>query len=526
MTGIETMRAMAKKIAVPFVEKIDDAMLDAVLVKIVPVDWARDRAVLPVRHGGTIRIATADPAAIQPLDDLGVLLRVEPLPLLAPREEILRAIEHCYFERDDGSRAAMSAMAEADGDETAAPRSDDLLRASANAPATQFINSILLDALKQRASDVHIEPFESKLRLRFRVDGFLYEQTAPPKQLEAAITSRIKVMAKLDIAEKRLPQDGMVKVRVGEREIDIRVSTVPVAEGERIVLRLLNREAMALPLTDLGMPEDILEQFKTLLQEPNGIILVTGPTGSGKTTTLYAALQQMDTEHRNILTIEDPIEYQLPDIGQIQVKPKIGLTFAQGLRHILRQDPDVVFVGEIRDQETAEIALRASLTGHLVFATLHTNDATSAIVRLGDMGLERYLISAAIRGVMAQRLVRKLCPHCRKPTGRARSPSAPHPDAERRGEPPRPTSEFIAVGCEKCLGGYRGRTGLYELLIADAEMQEAIRSNATAAALRELGLKRGMHTLSASGLDLVRRGETSMDELVRSVGTDILRPAM
>lgn len=501
MSNLDSIRALAKKFCLPLIETVDDALLDASLVATLPVDWARERAVLPVRHQGEVRILTADPTALHALDDLGVLLRVDPLPLLAPREEILRAIERCYTARDDGSRAAMSAMTEADGDEDAAPRSEDLLRASSNSPATQFINAILLDALKQRASDIHLEPFETRLRLRFRVDGILYEQPAPPKQLEAAITSRLKVMARLDIAEKRLPQDGMVKVRVGEREVDIRLSTVPVAEGERIVLRLLNRDSTTLPLTDLGMPGDILAQFKTLLQEPNGIVLVTGPTGSGKTTTLYAGLQQLDTKQRNVLTIEDPIEYQLPDIGQIQVKPKIGLTFASGLRHILRQDPDVIFVGEIRDEETAEIALRASLTGHLVFATLHTNDSASAIVRLADMGLERYLISAALRGVLAQRLVRRLCPNCRVKT----------------------PNGWTATGCPQCLGGYRGRIGLYELLLVDDAMQEAIRTNATAAQLRDLGLKNGMHTLQTSGMDLVRGGDTTMDELTRAIGTSFAR---
>ena len=445
MTDSSTIRELARRFELPCVESVADTWLDAALVESLPVDWARERAVLPVRHEGGVKILTSDPAAYQALDDLGVLLRIDPVPLLAPREAILAAIERCYFQRDDGSRAAMSAMARADGDETAAPRSDDLLRSSASAPATQFLNAILLDALKQRASDVHIEPFESKLRLRFRVDGILYEQPAPPKQLESAITSRLKVMAKLDIAEKRLPQDGMVKVRVGEREIDIRVSTVPVAEGERIVLRLLNREATSLPLTDLGMPVDLLGSFRDLLREPNGIVLVTGPTGSGKTTTLYAALQQMDTKQRNILTIEDPIEYQLPDIGQIQVKPKIGLTFASGLRHILRQDPDVVFVGEIRDQETAEIALRASLTGHLVFSTLHTNDAASAIVRLADMGLERYLIGAAVRGVLAQRLVRRLR-------------GAPSPATARNGAPSAATNASAATAAAPVFTNYCSST--------------------------------------------------------------------
>jgi general secretion pathway protein E len=390
-------------------------------------------------------------------------------------------------------------------------RTDDLLAAAEKAPVTQLVNLLLLEAVKRRASDIHFEPFESRLRVRYRVDGVLYEQSSPPKPMEAALVSRLKVMAKMDIAEKRLPQDGMAKVRVGEREIDIRVSTVPVAEGERVVLRLLDRSSALLPLSVLGMAEPMLRSFNGLIASPNGIVVVSGPTGSGKTTTLYAALGCMDSQRRNIMTIEDPIEYQIPDIGQMQVKPKIGLTFASGLRHILRQDPDIILVGETRDMETAEIALRAALTGHLVFTTLHTNDAPGAVLRLADMGVEPYLLASCVRGILAQRLVRRLCPACR------REALIPHDKVQsldvrlRKLEGQRGWS---AVGCAKCLEGYRGRVGLFELMRVDGELQEAIRSGGLKAdSLRSIAASHGMLGLADDGADKILGGITTLDEV-------------
>ncbi len=512
----DVLSAMAEEFGCASVAAIDEALLDPALVSSLPVEWARSHVMLPVRWKDGVGVLTNDPSAIARLDDLSLLLGAELALVLAPRDAILKAIERCYFRKTDTTQDLLKDMAEKGGDEVSAPASvaNDLLRMADQAPVTQLVNVILLEAVKARASDVHVEPFEKHLRIRYRIDGMLYEQAAPPKHLEAALVSRLKVMARLDIAERRLPQDGTARVRVGEREIDIRVSTIPVAEGERVVLRLLNRDSAVLPLSDLGMPEGVLSDFRSVIQQPNGVVLVTGPTGSGKTTTLYAAIQELDTAHRNVLTIEDPIEYQLPRIGQMQVKPKIGLAFAQGLRHILRQDPDVILVGETRDLETAEIVVRASLTGHLVFSTLHTNDATSAAVRMVDMGIEPYLLSSAFRAALAQRLVRVLCPHCRAEVDVATADELPRAIASRlEGK-----RTWRAVGCPACLGGYRGRTGIYELMIAGPDIQEAIRAGRSAQGLRAKALALGMKSLLEDALDKVVGGITSVGEVIRTVG--------
>ncbi|MFH0881075.1 MAG: ATPase, T2SS/T4P/T4SS family, partial [Lentisphaerota bacterium] len=352
----DLLHALGRQFEAEVLDHIEPDQLDPAMVSKLPVEWARANCMLPARRAGRIVVLMNDPSRMHAVDDLSLLLGQELLPVLAPERLILKAIEQCYFRKKDTAEDLLKDIsAETPSSGPQLSGSDDLLRKADHAPVAQLVNVVLLEAVKARASDIHIEPFEKKIVIRYRVDGLLYEQSSPPKHLEAALISRLKVMARLDIAERRMPQDGAARVRVGEREIDIRVSTIPVAEGERVVLRLLDRDSALLPLTSLGMPEGILARFRQILQEPNGVILVTGPTGSGKTTTLYASLQELDTAHRNVLTIEDPIEYQLPHIGQMQVKPKIGLTFAQGLRHILRQDPDVILVGETRDLETAEI---------------------------------------------------------------------------------------------------------------------------------------------------------------------------
>jgi general secretion pathway protein E len=503
---------------VAFHAEVGDDALDPALVRGIPVEWARTHGLLPVRLDGELCLLTSDPAGIDKHQDIALLVGCELRPVVAPREVILHCIERCYFSRRESTEDFLRDMEKgAVGDGKAVEtRSDDLLKTADEAPVTQLVNLILLEAVKSRASDIHMEPFQSRLRVRYRVDGVLYEQASPPKQMERALVSRIKVMAHLDIAEKRLPQDGMARVRVGEREIDIRVSTVPVAEGERVVLRLLNRDSSVMSLRDLGMPETMLKAFNALLHEANGLVIVCGPTGSGKTTTLYAAIGQLDTKGRNVLTIEDPIEYQLPDIGQMQVKPKIGLTFARSLRHILRQDPDVVLVGETRDNETAEIAVRASLTGHLVFTTLHTNDAASAVIRMMDMAVEPYLLAAALRGTLAQRLVRRLCPACRKPVAvSARDLSLLGP-AGRRLEG---ATVYEPAGCPACLGGYRGRLGIFELLVVDSEIEELIRGGASAARkLRSLPGKEVRRTMLDDGVEKILAGETSLAEIFYALG--------
>ncbi len=509
------LRALGQRYGLPVLDAIPPDWLDATLVAELSVEWARTHCLLPVRREGVPCLLTADPEQVAPQEYVALLLGRDLPTVLAPRTVILRGIEQCYFQREASPGAFLKDLAPAPAiapGAGGAEASSDLLREAREAPVTQLVNLIVLEAVKRRASDIHFEPFESRLRVRYRIDGVLYEQMTPPKHLEDALVSRLKVMARMDIAEKRLPQDGMARVRVGEREIDVRVSTLPVAEGERVVLRLLDTRSALLPLAALGMDADTRAGFESLLTVPEGLVLVCGPTGSGKTTTLYAALGQLDASRRNILTIEDPIEYQLPDIGQMQVKPKIGLTFAVGLRHILRQDPDVILVGETRDMETAEIAIRSALTGHLVFTTLHTNDAPGAVVRLLDMGVPGHLLAACLRGALAQRLVRRLCPLCRRAepvaSERLRGLSAEWQARLRVGPVWRP------VGCASCLEGFQGRVGLFEFMRGDAPTRERIRAaGADQAALRALAVERGMRPLLDDGLNKVLEGLTGLEEV-------------
>jgi general secretion pathway protein E len=375
------------------------------------------------------------------------------------------------------------------------PAVEDLLEASNDAPIIRMLNALLTQAAKDGASDIHIEPYERSSSVRFRVDGTLREVVQPNKALHAALISRLKIMAELDISEKRLPQDGRISLRIGGRAIDVRVSTLPSAHGERAVLRLLDKGEQKFSLESLGMDGEVLEQFHRLVQQPHGIVLVTGPTGSGKTTTLYASLTRLDTRTSNVLTVEDPVEYELAGIGQTQVNPKIDLTFAKALRAILRQDPDVVMIGEIRDFETAQIAIQASLTGHLVLATVHTNDAPSTVNRLIDMGVEPFLLSSSLLGVLAQRLVRKLCEYCKRE------------DEHHRWHP---------VGCEHCVNsGYKGRTGVYELLVVDEAIQALIHGRASEHEVIKAAVANGMRSMREDGERLVAEGVTSLEEVVR-----------
>jgi general secretion pathway protein E len=375
------------------------------------------------------------------------------------------------------------------------PAVEDLLEAADDAPIIRMLNALLTQAARDGASDIHIEPYERSSSVRFRVDGTLREVVQPNRALHAALISRLKIMAELDIAEKRLPQDGRISLRIGGRAIDVRVSTLPSAHGERAVLRLLDKTEARFSLTGLGMSGELLTRFQQLVHQPNGIVLVTGPTGSGKSTTLYAALQTIDTSTTNVLTVEDPIEYELPGIGQTQVNAKIDLTFATALRAILRQDPDVIMIGEIRDFETAQIAIQASLTGHLVLATLHTNDAPSAVTRLMDMGVEPFLLSSSLLGVLAQRLVRKLCPACKASDGAGR---------------------WRPVGCAQCgQTGYKGRTGIYELMVADAQVRAHIHARASEADLVHAAQAAGLRSMREDGDRLVAQGVTSPEEVLR-----------
>ncbi|RPE73060.1 type II secretion system protein E (GspE) [Tibeticola sediminis] len=411
---------------------------------------------------------------------------------------LAQRISAAYAEGESSAAAVVSEV-ESDADLSRLmqelPAVEDLLEASDDAPIIRMLNALLTQAARDGASDIHIEPYERSSSVRFRVDGTLREVVRPNRALHGALISRLKIMAELDIAEKRLPQDGRISLRIGTRAVDVRVSTLPSAHGERAVLRLLDKSESRLTLEAVGMQGDVLERFTQLIAQPHGILLVTGPTGSGKTTTLYAALQRLDAATLNIMTVEDPIEYELPGIGQTQVNPKIELDFARALRAILRQDPDVIMIGEIRDHETAQIAIQASLTGHLVLATLHTNDAASAVTRLTDMGVEPFLLSSSLLGVLAQRLVRRLCAHCKRQ------------DAEGAWHP---------VGCAECgHTGYAGRTGIFELLAADEAIRALIHAQAGEAEIRAAGLAAGMRLMREDGERLVASGVTSREELLR-----------
>lgn len=509
----------ARSFGLPTVERLVPEMLDPALVADLPVQWARERCVVPVRLAGRGVLLTADARRPEDLHHAEMVTGLDFDLAVAPESVICEAIDRVYARR----RAPDAVIASDRGSADLAPEAehvaggDDLLDDAA-APVARLINGILLEAVERGASDVHFEPTPGALHVRYRLDGRLYDQRTPPKQMQAALISRLKVMSHMDIAERRLPQDGMAQVRVGNRSVDIRVSTVPIADGERVVLRLLNRAQAYLPLADLGMTDAVRSRFSALLSAPHGMILVCGPTGAGKTTTLYSALGMLDHEHRNIMTIEDPVEYRLPRIGQIQVKPKIGLTFSSGLRHILRQDPDVVLVGETRDPETAAIAVQASLTGHLVFTTLHTNDAPSAILRLVDMGVERYLVASCLRGAMAQRLIRCLCPECRQKRV-WRAETAPR-SAQCLAEWLEGKTVYDASGgCVACLDGYRGRSGLFELMTAGKPVENMLREGTLdAERLRRSAIDAGMQPLAADGAACILSGETSVAEVVGVIG--------
>jgi general secretion pathway protein E len=491
---------------------------ETALVGKIPIGYARKHLLLPCRTAsGELVLLSGKPEAREAIDEMRFLAGPARV-VVAPGEEILGHIDAAYERTHTPERDLAEGLAEEwDLDVTAAiEETKDLLDSPDEAPVIRFVHSVLFRAIRERSSDIHFEPYEKELVVRNRVDGILYAMVTAPRKWHAPAVSRIKVMAGLDIAERRLPQDGRIRIRLGGKEIDIRVSTVPTAFGERAVLRILDRSSILLGLPDLGLEPHDLSSLERFLSRSSGILLVTGPTGSGKTTTLYAALRKLDSGTKNIITIEDPVEYQIQGIGQIQVNPKIHLTFANGLRSILRQDPDIIMVGEIRDPETAEIAIQASLTGHLVLSTLHTNDSASAVTRLVDMGIEPFLVASSVSGVIAQRLVRRLCPECKV----AYTPG----DSEARslGLSTTPDGAFYRPeGCAKCIHtGYSGRTGLYEILPADEAVRSMILTRADADGIKALAISRGMRTILAAGAEKVLAGSTSVEEVLRVTQED------
>ena len=494
--------------------------LDPFFVVKVPIGFLKKFKMIPVATPDASYIAMAEPFFFQQADDLQRLLQWEGIrTVLAPQNEIFVAINAAYdMTRKDVADQVVQDMHEEDPESILSEIEEtaDLLDDTSDAPVIKLVNLVLSQAVRDNASDIHIESYKDRVKIRKRVDGILYDMYSPPRHVQGKLISRIKIMAKMDIAEKRLPQDGRIEIRIADKNIDIRVSTLPTAFGERAVMRLLDKSSTLVPLQSLGLSEEDLDHFLKLIKAPHGIILVTGPTGSGKTTTLYSALGILNNSDINIITIEDPIEYQMNGISQMQVNPKIGLTFSGGLRTIVRQDPDVILVGEIRDVETAEIAIQSALTGHLVFSTLHTNDAASAVTRLIDMGVEPFLVSSSVNAIMAQRLVRKICPHCRE----AFRPSRAH--LERAGLPPETYGDielYRGAGCMECLQtGYKGRIGIFELMAMTPAMKSLILTTSDAGQIKEQALasqETGMRTLRQDGLRKVLAGMTTLEEVFR-----------
>ena len=482
---------------------------------IAPIQFLKKFSMVPVITPEEAFIAINDPTQFQPVDDLRSLLEMDSVnTVLAPHSAIISTINFIYDMSGDSAEQVIQDMnEETDQIMSEIERSGDLLDDTSDAPIIRLVNLMLSQSVKARASDIHIEPTQYRLKIRHRVDGILYNMLSPPKHIQSALISRIKVMASLNIAEKRLPQDGRIEIRIGDKNIDIRVSTIPTSFGERVVLRLLDKTKVLITVSDLGMPEDSLREFNRLIVASHGIILVTGPTGSGKTTTLYGALSTIHNTNINIITIEDPVEYQIDGIGQIQVNPKISLTFATGLRSIVRQDPDVILVGEIRDAETAEIAIQSALTGHRVFSTLHTNDAASAVTRLTDMGIEPFLVTSSVLAILAQRLVRVICPDCKEEYIPDRE-SLKNIDIS----PELLTNKklYRGRGCQNCFNtGYSGRTGIFELMVLDDDLQSLILQTSDSNAIKQKAMEKGMRTLRQDGAKKILEGVTTIEEVFR-----------
>jgi len=510
--------ALAKQLDIPYASIKDGSLTPSdkgQLNKVVPEAFARRHLLLPLsKHLKSLTVAFSNPLDLLVVDNLKKITGCEINPIIATKSDLRETIAKFYGTKDllgeavDDSYVVEEEITVAGGETKESL--EDVVSKAEGAPVIKLVNLLLIQAVKERASDIHVEPFRNEITVRFRIDGILHKIAPPSQHLLPALISRIKILSKMDIAEKRLPQDGGFSVKIEDRHIDLRVSVVPTIYGEKAVLRILDRGAISLDLEKLGFSDQDLTLFKKAISSPYGLILITGPTGSGKSTTLYSALNFIMTPKKNIITIEDPIEYQLAGINQVQVKPKIGLTFAEGLRSFLRQDPDIMMVGEIRDLETAEICIRAALTGHMVLSTLHTNDAPSAITRLVDIGVEQYLVASGLVLLMAQRLVRKLCPKCKEPM------QLP-PELIDKYNIVKPDA-FKAKGCEYCRQtGYSGRTAIHEILAINQRLRELIAKNTSANQLREAAKEDGMKTLLEDGLDKVTEGVTSVEEIMSSV---------
>jgi general secretion pathway protein E len=517
------LRLFAEVLKIGFLAEIDAASVPKLFIESVPAAYAQHHYLIGVKSradDSEITVVLSKPFDTDSADNVSRFTKLPVNIALATRTAITAAIDVAYEQKttviDEVAEELDSQNLDQLVNEVAT--ADDLLDVVNRPPVIRLVNDILFRALQLRASDIHVHPYEGKIQIRYRIDGILYDTLSLNRNVLPLVVSRIKVMAGMDIAERRMPQDGRSSVRVGNREIDIRVSTVPTSYGERCVLRLLDKSTGLFSLTELGMWEDDLKIFDSLLDRSHGVIFVTGPTGSGKSTTLYAALNRMNAVEKNIITIEDPIEYQLGGISQMQVAARKGMTFVTALRHVLRQDPDVIMVGEVRDEETARMAIQSSLTGHLVFSTLHTNDSAGAISRLLDLGVEPYLVSSSLISVLAQRLVRKICPECRE-----RYEPAEHELRELGIGADKSSGQFyVGAGCGKCFNtGYKGRTGIYELMMVDEEIREMIHVRQTAGAIKDKAIEKGLQTLRMDGARKVIAGATTIAEVLRVTQADI-----
>lgn len=518
ITPQQLARAFADYASMPYIESITEQMTDPDMLGSVPLTFLRDNNVMPLMVDGLLTIVSSNPTNFQPLDELNMLLGGSARYAVATQQDIVDALNRYY--PLEGAKKAIEELGREEEElgeiDLRSIEEKDIVAMAGEAPIIKLVNNILLQAVKRDASDIHIEPFEKEVRVRYRIDGIMYDVMNPPKRIQGALSSRIKIMAHLNIAEKRIPQDGRIDIKVSGKPIDIRVSVLPVTFGERIVMRLLDKSRSFGKLEGLGFSERDLRLIMEAIRKPNGIIYVTGPTGSGKTTTLYSVLGELNTPEVNIVTVEDPVEYQMAGIGQVQVYDKIGLTFAAALRSILRQDPDIIMIGETRDQETAQIAIQAALTGHLVLSTLHTNSAPATITRLLDMGIEPFLIASSIVLAMAQRLVRKLCPACKKPY---------HPPADLlrtlgiTPEEAKKITFYEAQGCPECSNtGYRGRIAIFELMLMTPEIAHLTMQRADTMQLRKQAIADGMTLLVQDGVRKIKQGLTTIDEVL-SVAT-------
>ncbi len=524
LTEPKTLEMFGDMLGLEYLDSLEGIGVPDDFIQGVPVQFARTHALIAISdEGDVVRVASHRPLDVQPMDDLATLMGRELEAVLAPRAQIANLINRAYRHKADGVDEALQDVKDTDIISIAEniQESEDLLDAN-KAPVIKLVNMLLFQALKLRASDIHLQPFGDRLQVRMRIDGGLYDMESVPRRAQEAIVSRVKVMGQMDIAERRLPQDGRASIRIGDGDVDVRISTVPVAGGERIVFRILDKTTKVYSLDDIGLDEDAERTIRRYINYSHGIIFVTGPTGSGKTTTLYACLDAINAPSLNILTIEDPVEYNLAGISQVQVNTKKGLTFAAGLRSFLRQDPDVMMVGEVRDNETADIAIRAALTGHLVFSTVHTNDSSSTVSRLIDIGVEPYLVSSSLLCIIAQRLLRTLCPNCTEQIEPNKQQRFFLEDLKLSPDMFEDGKLTIGKGCDECFrSGFAGRTAIYEVMPIDTVVQEQIINKATASQIKRAALERGLRTLRMDGVNKLLTGQTTPEEVLRVTQLDI-----